>query len=321
MKNSKDIRRLEKKRNNLISRTSDIFNVDHSQAEYILSKPYKNSFRINSLKTQSVKTMLDELSILGWIGEQSEILDTGFTIDQGWNAVRDSDMARNGYIYIQNAASWIPVLALDPRPDELILDMAAAPGGKASLIADLTHNKSNLYVNDNSKPRLNRMLRNFKTLNVKHESETLSTFSNLPKKLNMQFDKIILDAPCSGEGLIDINKPSTYQTWSVAHIKRLQSIQKNAVRSAWKLLRPGGTLVYSTCTMAPEENEMVIDYLLKHEEDSRILNIDLTLANNSKPVTEWNNRQLNPLISKTIRIMPADIYEGFFVAKLYKSAE
>lgn len=224
-----------------------------------------------------------------------------------------------GNIYVQNAASFVPPIVLDVRPKQHILDMCAAPGGKASHIAAITGNKAELWVNDNSRARLNRMIDNLHRLGVKPHNTTLYAIDSLPHQLpNEYFDRILLDAPCSGEGMIDLDDPKALDHWSVAQIKRLQRIQKKAIVTAWNLLKPGGTMVYSTCTMAPEENEAVVDYLLRKQETAQLMPIDLDLPNRIPTVKSWNNKSYSNDLSSCLRLAPSQTIEAFFVAHIRK---
>lgn len=224
-----------------------------------------------------------------------------------------------GRIYLQNAASFVPPLLLDLKSSHRVLDICAAPGGKASHIAALTNNKAELWVNDNSRARLNRMINNLQTLGVKPHNTTLYAVDSLRHQLpHDYYDRILLDAPCSGEGMITLDDPHALDQWSVAQIKRLQRIQKKAIATAWDLLRPGGVLVYSTCTMAPEENEAVVDYLLRKQETAQLLPIDLPLPNRIPTVKTWNNKTFANDLSSCLRLAPSEDIEAFFVAVIRK---
>lgn len=234
-------------------------------------------------------------------------------------ALTHSKDFEQGRIYLQNAASFIPPLLLNPQPGQRILDMCAAPGGKASHIAALAGNQAELWVNDNSRGRLNRMVANFHTLGVKPHNTTLFAVDTLHRQLPHEyFDRILLDAPCSGEGMIDLDNPQSLKSWSVAHIKRLQRVQKKAIATAWGLLRPGGILVYSTCTMAPEENEAVIDYLLRKQETAQLLPIDLDIPNRIAALKSWNSKSFTNDLSACLRLAPSQDIEAFFVALVRK---
>ena len=117
---------------------------------------------------------------------------------------------------------------------------------------------------------------------------------------------------------MDINTDKSLNTWSVAHIKRLQQEQKRILGQAWQLLKPGGTLVYSTCTMAPEENEAVVDYALRSNEDASIRSFDLELPNRVPAVQEWNGKRYAPEIQGCMRLAPSEDIEAFFVCILEK---
>lgn len=273
----------------------------------ILRGPRRLSIRVNTLKNdQTFPNAIDWAPNCYWYsGDKHELTHS-----------KDFE---EGRIYLQNAASFIPPILLDPKPTHRILDMCAAPGGKASHIAALTNNKAELWVNDNSRTRLNRMVSNFHNLGVKPHNTTLYAVDSLRHQLpHEHFDRILLDAPCSGEGMITLDDPRALDQWSVAQIKRLQRIQKKAIATAWDLLRPGGILVYSTCTMAPEENEAVVDYLLRKQETAQLLPIQLSLPNSIPTIKSWNNKSFTQDLSNCLRLAPSEDIEAFFVALIRK---
>ncbi len=336
--------KLAKKRREWVKRTAEVSGFTETEVVELLSIERLPSFRINTLKVADDKAVLKTLLDQGW---QGEALGVGYTIDEGYEAVRDSELARTGIIYIQNAASWLPVLALAPKPGEKILDICAAPGGKTSHIAAITDNKAELWVNDNSRARLHKMRANLDRLDVQVAEETMFDATQLTRKLGALhpelisrpmpsddtygrqsrtggsgvFDKILLDAPCSGEGLMNYSCDKDFETWSVAHIKRLQQLQKKLIMQAWQLLKPGGTLVYSTCTMAPEENEAVVDYLLRHNFDAQVKPIEAKMPNAVKPVQTWQGKTYASEIAGALRLLPSPSVEAFFVCRLTKSME
>ena len=131
------------------------------------------------------------------------------------------------------------------------------------------------------------------------------------------FDKVLLDAPCSGTGTIR-KSPKTINMWNPEMVKRLARLQKNLIMTAWKVLRPGGTMVYSTCSLEPEENEGVIDHLLESVSDAKVLDIDIPIKK-GKITLEFEGKVFNPEVNKCLRLWPQDNdTEGFFVAKLRK---
>lgn len=315
--------KFEQKKKVLIERTGLALNVSNEEAIQLLSLPRQQSVRINTLKL-SVKEATEALRKLGVSTTPVSWMEEGVSMSEDLPLVRDSELAAKGEVYIQNAASWLPVLALSPQPGQTILDMCAAPGGKTSHIAQATRNASQLTANDNSRPRLHKLQQNLQRLGVENVEYTLHDATRLSYKLgNERFDAILLDAPCSGEGMMQLRSKKDFESWSVAHIKRLNQLQKKLIVQAWQLLKPGGTLVYSTCTMAPEENEAVIDYLLRHNDNAQLEDLAdfrAALPSVSASVLQWNGKRYNSAIEKTLRLHPSAQVEAFFVAKLTKIA-
>lgn len=292
-----------------IERTTTWSGLTAQEVEDMLNTPRSQSLRQNTLKSTDtlpydrIKWAIDgyELSL-----EQVE-------------AIKKSKAIADGEAYIQNAASWLPVYALSPQAGETILDVCAAPGGKSSHIQALTHNQSSLVCNDNSKPRLMKLQANMQRLGAS-ASYKLCDATRLNKAFDPEtFDKILLDAPCSGEGLMMLSDDKLFDSWSVAHIRRLSDLQKKILSESWKLLKPGGTLVYSTCTMAPEENESVIDYHLRRHPEAALQTLDFPLDNRVPALKSWNSRAYACDLSPCLRLTPSRLTEAFFVAKLVKS--
>ncbi|MBC7707662.1 RsmB/NOP family class I SAM-dependent RNA methyltransferase [Polaromonas sp.] len=307
------------KRAQLIDRTARALQIDTALVDSIFSRQRLSSFRINTIKVQDDISLLAELAAAGWSGLQSTFYENGYSINEGRDAVVNSEAAKDGRIFIQNQASWLPVLALAARSGEKILDICAAPGGKASHIAQLTDNEAELWVNDNSRARLFKLRANFSRLGVRYTEQTMYGIDRLPHVLPLiSFDKILLDAPCSGEGLMRLERDKDFEYWSTAQIKRLQQLQKKGIMAAWKLLKPGGTLVYSTCTMAPEENEAVVDYLLSRTDDSELQSLPFTFPNQFAAITSWNGKAYKHDLSRCLRLAPSELVEAFFVAKITK---
>jgi NOL1/NOP2/sun family putative RNA methylase len=311
----------EQKRAIWIARTAEALQISPEKAVDLLRTPRRQSLRLNPL-VADVNQTIGELRTLGWGGEQYSWMLEGYTVSTPMEAVRDSQLIADGSVFIQNAASWLPVLALDPQPGEVILDVCAAPGGKTSHIAAQTNNQVRILANDNSRPRLAKLRANLERLGVKDVQYTLFDATQIARKLaGQQFDKILLDAPCSGEGMMQMDRDKDLATWSVAHIKRLQQLQKRILSQAWQLLQPGGTLVYSTCTMAPEENEAVVDYLLRSQADAQIQPFDIALPNRVAPAQSWNGKAFSPEVQHCMRLVPSEHVEAFFVCVLKKVAD
>lgn len=310
--------KLAAKREALLQRTADALGITQEDALALLNIPRRQSLRLNPLKGDPEET-LAELLMTGWQGSPVAWAPNGYHMASAVEDIRDHPAVTTGKAFIQNAASWLPVLMLEPQPTDEILDVCAAPGGKTSHIAAISNNQARITANDNSRPRLAKMRANFERLGVQNIETTLFDSQYLAKKLEgREFDRILLDAPCSGEGMMRYDHDKDFTTWSVAQIKRLQQLQKQILNQSWRLLKPGGTLVYSTCTMAPEENEAVIDYLLRTHEDAKLVPISMELPNKTPVILAWNTKRYSPDLMGCLRLKPSPDIEAFFVARITK---
>lgn len=278
------------------------------------------SFRTNTLK-KATPELKNALQKQGFIIEGVEWYADAFILkNKSVREMTETAEYNNGFLYIQNLASMIPALVLDPQPDEKILDLTAAPGSKATLIAALMNNTGELTANDLSFKRLFKLKENFKQMGV-----TYAKILNLPgeslwKKLPEYFDRTLVDVPCSMEGRIRSDDPKTYQDWSPKKIKQLSKLQKYLLRSAVSATKVGGTIVYSTCTLAPEENEEVIEWVVAKTPEA--LTVEKILLPNlplQKGMTSWKKKEFK-YTQNCARILPNQTMEGFFITKLHKLA-
>jgi len=226
-----------------------------------------------------------------------------------------------GYYYIQELASMLPVLALKPVSGEQILDLASAPGSKTTQIASHMKNNGLIIANEVSLGRIKILSSNLERCGVSCAVITKKegfAFCNKMKKLGKKFDRILVDAPCSGEGTLR-SSPKTYLMWNIKTVKTLSKLQKKLVSNAIDILKVGGELVYSTCTHAPEENEGVVDYILKEFGDKmKIEKIDLPVKCRAG-ITSWKDEKYLDDVKHCCRIYPQDDNtEGFFISKFRK---
>ena len=276
--------------------------------------PVRRSIRVNTLKI-SISELKEELS-KEWSLIQIPWCKEGFWISpkDPKNEISLGTLSehKQGLFYIQEAASMIPAIVLEPKPGEKILDMCASPGGKTTQIAQYMQNKGTLVANDIREDRISILKRNVERMGVN------CTITKKPGQRfkDMKFDKILVDAPCSGTG--NLRNNLNFELWSPKIFERLSYEQKSLIHSAYTILKRGGLLVYSTCSLEPEENENVIDFLLKRHKRTKLEKINLNI-NRSEPVLEFNGQKFNEEIEKTLRIWPQDNNtSGFFVAKIRK---
>jgi len=283
--------------------------------EYSLSF-LRKSIRVNTLKI-SISGLRKGLE-QQWKLESIPWYKNGFWIEhkKGRRDIGNTLEHVLGYLYVQEAASMIPPIVLDPKPGEIVLDMCAAPGSKSTQIAQHMQNKGILVCNDITAKRISPLSINLQRCGVLNGIVTIMNGQRFGS-IGMCFDKILLDAPCSGTGTIR-KSLKTIDMWNQAMIKRLARTQKSLIESAFQALKPNGNLVYSTCTLEPEENEGVIDYLLKKYENARVEDIKLKIKK-SKPILSFDGIRYNKEIKRCLRIWPQDNdTEGFFVAKITK---
>jgi NOL1/NOP2/sun family putative RNA methylase len=231
-----------------------------------------------------------------------------------------------GYYYIQELASMLPPIALNPKPHEMVLDMCSSPGSKTTQIAAMMKNTGTIIANEVSLGRIKILAANTERCGVTNTIITKKDGVALCKKLAQQnsiplFDKILIDAPCSGEGTLR-STYKTYLMWNPKTISFLSKLQKQMIKSAWDILRINGEIVYSTCTHAPEENEEVVDFFLKEFNNKvEIEKISLPI----KPrqgITKWEDKEYLEDVKFSCRVYPQDNNtEGFFLAKFKKVKE
>lgn len=219
-----------------------------------------------------------------------------------------------GYYHVQGLTSMLPAKILDPQPGEVILDLCASPGGKATHVAQLIHNRGLVIANDTTIDRIRILRSHIDRLGA--TSLLVSRYDGRIFPTGSLFDRILLDAPCSAEGTYRFGSPPPLSSDPQVS-RRLSGLQRQLLGRALDLLRPGGILVYSTCTYAPEENETVVnDFISKGE--AEVLPIDIPLPH-CKGLTSWGETNFHPDLVNTVRLYPHQVDSwGFFIAKLRK---
>jgi len=225
-----------------------------------------------------------------------------------------------GHYILQGASSLIPVMALAPQEGEKVLDMAAAPGGKTSHIAAIMKNTGFILANDAKKERTKAIVGNLHRLGITNTTVCSEDGKNLPKIMQKSFDRVLLDAPCSGTGVVA--KDSSVKTSKdYKDMGKVTKLQKELIVAAIDCLKPnspsgGGYLVYSTCSILPEENESVVDYILKKR---HVKLVSTGLDFGEEGFVKFRQNRYHPSMKLCRRYYPhTHNMDGFFVAKIRK---
>jgi ribosomal RNA methyltransferase Nop2 len=224
-----------------------------------------------------------------------------------------------GHYLLQSASSFLPVIALDAQVNERILDMSAAPGGKTTHIAAMMRNTGCLFANDASKDRLTSLIANIHRMGVRNTVVCNYDGRQFPSVIG-GFDRILLDAPCSGTGVIS-KDPSVKTSKSESDFSKLTHIQKELILSAIDSIDAngsGGILVYSTCSVTVEENEQVVQYALEKRLNVKLVETGLEFG--KEGFVNFRGKKFHPSLSLTRRFYPhSHNMDGFFVAKFKKT--
>lgn len=264
------------------------------------------SFRVNTLKAnqKDVEHALFQAQISY---EKVTWYQDAYVVFCEEKQIEALDIYHKGMIYLQSLSSMIPPLIMEPMMHEDILDMAASPGGKTTQMAALSQNHARLTVTEAHKIRAEKLKFNLNKQGVKNATLIIKDARQLDDFFS--FDKILLDAPCSGTGTFCLDEQRSYQSFSKELIQKSVKLQNELLQKAIKLLKPGHTLIYSTCSILPIENEDQIKKILKSH-PVELISIDHTIYRDL-PLLKTD-------LEGTLLIQPTSYYEGFFVAKLRK---
>ena len=309
-----------------VERINSLIEDEKDKEEYwriIRTRP-RASIRCNTLKI-SPEDLKARLESKGWEIEQpfpdyKEIMILKSQLNPGELGKAIEHIL--GYYYVQEISSMLPVLALKPSSQDIVLDLCASPGSKTTQMAASMGNAGTILANDKDIGRIAILQANLERVGAsnvimaRHDAVQLCLKL---EKLGIRFDKILLDVPCSGEGNIRSN-PKTLLTWNIRMIHSLSRLQKKIISSAVNLLKEGGELVYSTCTQTPEENEENVNYLIE-KFGMRVLATELPVK--SRPgILEWAGKKFDKQVENCCRIYPQDNNtEGFFITKIKKLSD
>ncbi len=292
-----------------------------------MSGERNTTLRVNTLKSnvQAVMNDLKENNIkfdrVQWYGDALVLKNASE------KQVQKLELYESGSIYLQSLSSMVPPLVLGPKANEKILDLTAAPGSKTTQMAAMMKNNGYILANELDVLRCERL-----KYNVEKQEATIVEVNNgrgetIGKQYEGYFDKVLLDAPCSGEGRFLANDAKTYRSWSEKTVRELAKLQKKLFKSAYQALKPDGEMVYSTCTLNKEENEDILLWAIQ-ELGIKLLPIKINIKNaetgNLQHLDMDSSEKIGATsvveeVKKAIRILPSKETEGFFVAKIKKA--
>lgn len=271
------------------------------------------TLRVNTLKI-TAKELVERLEKLGVKLERIPFTKNGYKVESKFSLGAITEYLL-GYYYLQETAAQLPVEVLDPKPTDVVLDACAAPGGKTTQIAAHMRNQGTIVAYELKPHRMPSLLMNLERCGVKNTT-VFQGNAVLAGRLGIKFDKILIDAPCAGNYL-------TEQIWfekrTIEGIHTSANIQRRLLLDCVSVLKPGGQLVYSTCSLEPEENELNMQWALDNL-PVRLEKVNLSIGDPG--LTEVFGKQLNPEIALCRRFWPHKTgTEGFFIAKMVKLSE
>ena len=337
----------------LRSRLQKILGEEYQNVLSALSHERHWSLRVNTLKSNATE-VITECGEKWIVLTPFEPIPWVYFFDRVHEyAIKGTHCFYDGKIYLQSLASMIPVLALEPRWWEMILDICSAPGSKTTQLAALMHNKWKIVAIEHNQIRYDKLMHNcvlqwatiVEGIKLDAKKYFMGDFEVTGEEIHKKgkyvkyiepkwgdnadredrkiplFDRILLDAPCSAEGRILIENEKSYGFWTLENIGEKSELQYELLSLAVETLKSWGTLVYSTCTLAPEENEWVISRLLDTHKELKLQNINLGLSGApwwKRWIENFAGKDYHTDISKCIRILPSSETEGFFIAKIGK---
>ncbi len=286
-----------------------------------LATPRQVGLRVNTLLT-SVPAVTLRLFEAGIAVQPLSWQPSGLIADAVFRTqLVDSPLVTDGSLYLQGPSSQFVSLLLAPQPGETVLDLAAAPGGKTSHLAALMENRGVLSAVESVRPRFFRLQANLKRLGVGIAKTYLMDGRAVPRKTGPRFDRVLLDAPCSGEARLSPHHPAALATWSERKIAECSRKQTGLIRAAFDSLRPGGRMLYCTCSFAPEENERVVARLLQDRPDAGLESPGEIPFETVDGLREFRGKMFGEELQRARRIVPSAVMEGLFIALVRKGAD
>lgn len=289
-------------------------------------KPRQYGLRINELKIlaedwKELSPLKNQVSLIPWT-------TTGFYYEEQARPAKHAHY-QAGLYYIQEPSAMVPVELLDIKPGQRVLDLCAAPGGKSTQIASKLKNRGVLVTNDLATERTKALAKNIELAGVRNAIILNDNPENIANVFPHYFDRILVDAPCSGEGMFRKNEEMITE-WFNYSVDRCAKMQEDILQVVAKMVAPGGKLVYSTCTFSPEENESQIAKFIAENDEFEVVHIDASKWGWSNGKSEWVKEDIKAKLSEeklaslngTLRLWPhLTDGEGHFVAVLQRKGK
>ena len=303
-----------------LDRLARIIPADQHEAVLAtFAQPKPTAVRLNTLKADPSE-LVTALSTRGFVLDPVPWYPAACVLRNKRLAdLQDTPAYQEGRLYVQSLSSLLPVLILDPQPGQTVLDLAAAPGGKTTQIACHMRGQGRLVANDNNRIRFYKLRANVQqqgAINVELSRKPGEWFGRAQPEA---FDRVLVDAPCGTEGRFYTARPSSYNYWKPRKIHEMVVKQRRLILAGAQATAPGGVLVYSTCTFAPEENEGIVQWLLQRLDGAvEVEAITLPIPNTMVGLSSWEHVVFDPRVRRAVRVLPTSEMEGFFLAKLRK---
>ena len=283
------------------------------------------AFRINTL-ADSRDSIIDEMLQLGiplepvdWFEDEHGAPLAFKTPAIHRKTLTHSDSINEGKIYLQNVSSMLAPWVLDPRPGETVLDLAAAPGGKTTQLAQQMRNAGVLSAVESVRSRMYKLQANLKRCHVEIAKTYLTDGRTVGQKTPERFDRVLLDAPCSSEARFQADDPASWSTWSLRKLRETARKQMGLLKAAIHATKIGGEVLYCTCSFAPEENEQVVDKVLKKFSTAiELIPFEMPVSNVIPGLVQFADKEFNAQVVHCRRVLPNDFMDGFFMAKFRK---
>jgi len=270
-----------------------------------------SSFRLNLLQADR-SYVVNQLRKEGIKFRDVPGIEHAFELDSSDKELQKTSPYKDGMIYLQGLSGMLAPLMLNPKPGEHVLDMAAAPGSKTTMLAGLMNNQGHIDAIEPDYIRLERLKFNCNIMGVKNTDFIQGQAEKFKKEESELYDAVLADVPCSGEGRFNLHDKPSYIFWKHNTVPKFARLQYKILKAAVRLTKPGGRILYSTCTMNDQENELVVKQVLLEHPELSCTAFETPLHNIEEYLPIKKDR------IEALRITPSPRFEGFFLCLLNK---